>query len=263
MPALTVVILAAGQGTRMRSSVPKMLHDLCGRPLVGWPIAAAQEAGADTIVVVDSPANTLDGHLPEGVRRVVQPEPDGTGGAVQAAAAEIDDDATVVVLTGDAPLVTATAIAELVAAHAASGASATMVTMELDDPAGYGRVVRDSQGAVVRVVETKADGDAPEQERRIREVNSGIFAFDGTTLKTALAQLRPDNAQGELYLPDVLTALRDERTRGRGARARRPQPRARRQRPRPARAGARDRPGAHPRRARPRRRDDRRSRTRR
>jgi len=207
MPALTVIILAAGQGTRMRSRTPKMLHDLCGRPLVGWPIAAAQEAGADTIVVVDSPANTLQGHLPAEVKRVVQPEPNGTGGAVQAAAGEIGEDATVVVLTGDAPLITAQAIGELVDAHAASQASATMATMELDDPAGYGRVVRDPQGNVLRVVETKTDGDATADDLAIREVNSGIFAFDGGPLKTALEQLRPDNAQGELYLPDVLTAL--------------------------------------------------------
>jgi bifunctional UDP-N-acetylglucosamine pyrophosphorylase/glucosamine-1-phosphate N-acetyltransferase len=209
MPALTVVVLAAGQGTRMRSRTPKMLHDLCGRPLVGWPIAAAQEAGADTIVVVDSPAGTLDGRLPEGVERVVQPEPNGTGGAVQAAAAEIDDDATVVVLTGDAPLITARAIDALVAAHAASSAAATMVTMLLDDPAGYGRVVRDADANVVRVVETKTDGDATAEELAIAEVNSGIFAFHGAALKAALEHLRPDNAQGELYLPDVLTALRE------------------------------------------------------
>ncbi|MCA1678164.1 MAG: NTP transferase domain-containing protein, partial [Actinobacteria bacterium] len=118
MPSLTAVILAAGQGTRMRSRLPKMLHPLCGRPLVGWPIAVALEAGADRVVVVDSPADTLEGKLPAGVTRVVQPEPDGTGGAVRAAAAEIDPDATVIVLPGDVPLMTAAAIEELVRAHA-------------------------------------------------------------------------------------------------------------------------------------------------
>ena len=210
MPAITAVVLAAGQGTRMRSSLPKMLHPLCGRPLVGWPIAAALDAGADRVVVVDSPANTLAGHLPEGVRRVVQPEPDGTGGAVRAAAGEIEDGTVVVVLPGDAPLISAVAIAALVRAHAAAGTAATMATMILDDPSGYGRVVRDAEGNVERVVETKADGDATDEQRQIDEVNSGIFAFDARLLKQALEQLRPDNAQRELYLPDVLIALREQ-----------------------------------------------------
>jgi bifunctional UDP-N-acetylglucosamine pyrophosphorylase / glucosamine-1-phosphate N-acetyltransferase len=210
MPAITAVVLAAGQGTRMRSSLPKMLHPLCGRPLVGWPIAAALDAGADLVVVVDAPAKTLAGHLPEGVRSVVQPDPDGTGGAVRAAAGEIEDGTVVVVLPGDAPLISAAAIAALVRAHAAAGAAATMATMILDDPTGYGRVVRDADGDVERVVETKADGDATDEQRRIDEVNSSIFAFDATPLKRALGRLRPDNAQHELYLPDVLIALRDE-----------------------------------------------------
>ncbi|HEX8157075.1 MAG TPA: bifunctional UDP-N-acetylglucosamine diphosphorylase/glucosamine-1-phosphate N-acetyltransferase GlmU [Solirubrobacteraceae bacterium] len=208
MAALIVVILAAGQGTRMRSRTPKMLHDLCGRPLVGWPIAAALEAGTDKIVVVDSPAKPLEDHLPVGVATVVQPEPNGTGGAVQAAAGEIDAQDTVVVLPGDAPLVTADAIRALVADHAQRGAAATMATMILDDPSGYGRVVRDMDGAVERVVETKAPGDATPEELEIDEVNTSIFAFGGGALLDALLKLSPDNAQGELYLPDALPALR-------------------------------------------------------
>jgi bifunctional UDP-N-acetylglucosamine pyrophosphorylase/glucosamine-1-phosphate N-acetyltransferase len=208
MPPLTAVILAAGQGTRMRSRLPKMLHPLCGRPLVGWPIAAALEAGADQVVVVDSPSNTLAGELPDGVARVVQPEPDGTGGAVAAAAAQLDAEGTIVVLPGDAPLVTGPAIAALGASHEASGAAATMATMILDDPAGYGRVVRDDDGHVERVVETKTAGDATKEQLAIREVNSSIFAFAGGPLLDALGTLRADNAQGERYLPDVLPAMR-------------------------------------------------------
>ena len=208
MPAITAVILAAGQGTRMRSTLPKMLHAVCGRALVGWPIAAALGAGADDVVVVDSPANTLDGHLPERVTSVIQPIANGTGGAVQAAIAKIDPQATVVVLPGDAPLVTAEAIAQLVKAHTDAHAAATMATMILRDPTGYGRVVRDAAGDVERVVETKAAGDATAEQLAIDEVNSSIFAFDGAALLGALETLRPDNAQAELYLPDVLVALR-------------------------------------------------------
>ena len=208
MPGLTVVILAAGQGTRMRSRVPKMLHDLCGRPLVGWPVAAAQEAGADTVVDVDSPDQALEGHLADGVIAVVQPDADGTGGAVRAASEQIDPDSIVVVLPGDGPLVTAHAIAELLVAHTANAAAATIATAVFDDPTGYGRVIRDEDGNVERVVETKVDGDATPEQLVIREINTAIFAFDGAALLEALAALTPDNAQGELYLPDVLPALR-------------------------------------------------------
>src|SRR4051794_995497 len=142
MPPLTVVILAAGQGTRMRSRVPKMLHDLCGRPLVRWPVAAALEAGAGPGVVVTAPHTSLRGPLPAGGATVVQPVADGTGGAGRAAIDAIAPEATVVVLPGDAPLVTAQTITELVATHANEQAAATMATMVLADPSGYGRVVR-------------------------------------------------------------------------------------------------------------------------
>ena len=208
MPPLTAVILAAGQGTRMRSTLPKMLHPLCGRPLVAWPIVAALEAGADRVVVVDSPARQLEGNLPEGVTCVVQPQPDGTGGAVRAAAAEVGADDAVLVLPGDVPLVTPTAIERLMRAHAKHHAAATMATMMLDDPSGYGRVVRDEDGHVEGVVETKVAGDASPEQLAIREVNSSIFAFDGAALLAALRAMSADNAQGELYLPDVLPALR-------------------------------------------------------
>ena len=209
MPAPTVVILAAGEGTRMRSRTPKVLHDLCGRPLIEWPVAAAQEAGAGRIVVVDGPKGILEGRLPEGVERAVQQEPKGTGDAVKAAAAHVDPGAPVVVLMGDVPLVTADFIAGLVQAHASAGVQATMATMILEDPAGYGRVVRDGEGLVVRVAETKVAGDAGADELAIREVNTGIFCFDGESLLYALERLRADNAQGEYYLPDVLPLLRD------------------------------------------------------
>ena len=209
--APTALILAAGQGTRMRSKTPKVLHELCGRPMLLWPVYAALEAGARQVVVVDSPQRALEAVLPAGVELAVQPRPDGTGGAVAAAIAQLDQEldarATVVVLSGDVPLVNAQAIRGLAEAHAQSDASATMVTTVLEDPSGYGRVVRGPDGAVERVVETKKDGDASTDELEIREVNSGIYAFDAGALKAALPRLSAENAQGELYLPQLLDIL--------------------------------------------------------
>jgi bifunctional UDP-N-acetylglucosamine pyrophosphorylase / glucosamine-1-phosphate N-acetyltransferase len=212
--APTVVILAAGQGTRMRSQLPKGLHELCGRPLIAWPALAAQQAGAGEVVVVDSPARALTVALPEGARIAVQERPDGTGGAVAAAIAMIDADGGVddseplVVLAGDVPLVSPEVIRELVEAHSASGAAATMASAILADPSGYGRVVRDSDGTLQRIVETKRDGDATDAEREIREVNTGIFVFSLPALRATLPRLSADNAQGEHYLPQTLELLR-------------------------------------------------------
>ena len=208
VPAPTVLILAAGEGTRMQSDTPKVLHPICGRPMIDWPIRAAQEAGAGRIVVVDGPQRRLEGELPDGVQLAVQQEPNGTGDAVRSAADQIGAADTVLVLYGDVPLITAGAITALAEAHEESGAAATMATMELEDPTGYGRVIRASDGSVERVVETKTPGDATPEEEAIREVNTGIYAFAGGDLVDALGRLTSDNAQGELYLPDVLPLLR-------------------------------------------------------
>src|SRR3954452_22187826 len=193
----------------MRSRTPKMLHEICGRPMIDWTVAAALEAGAGKVVVVGSPDGALDGRLPDGVVLAVQPEPNGTGGAVLAAAGELDSDAPVVVVNGDAPLVTPVALRALVDAHGAKGAAATIVTMVLDDPSGYGRVVRAADGAVERVVETKRPGDATDDELKIAEVNAGVYAFDAERLLDALARVGTDNAQGEVYLPAALALLRE------------------------------------------------------
>ncbi|HTA06027.1 MAG TPA: bifunctional UDP-N-acetylglucosamine diphosphorylase/glucosamine-1-phosphate N-acetyltransferase GlmU, partial [Solirubrobacteraceae bacterium] len=166
-----------------------------------------------------SPARATEPVLPDGVELAVQPTSNGTGGAVAAAIAYLDStdartgdqtsaEGPIVVLSGDVPLLSAETIESLAAAHASSDAAATMVTSVLDDPSGYGRVVRDSGGAVLRVVETKAGGDATAEELEIREVNAGVFAFDADALRSALPRLNADNAQGELYLPQVLEELR-------------------------------------------------------
>jgi bifunctional UDP-N-acetylglucosamine pyrophosphorylase/glucosamine-1-phosphate N-acetyltransferase len=203
-----VVILAAGQGTRMRSRVPKMLHEICGRPMIDWTVAAARESGAGSVVVVGSPGGALDGRLPDGVRLAIQPQADGTGGAVLAAAEHLEGDGAVLVVNGDAPLITADALRALADAHAASGAAATIVTTVLDDPTGYGRCVRGADGGVDRVVETKRPGDATADELAIAEVNAGVYAFERGPLLDALQRVGTDNAQGELYLPAALAVLR-------------------------------------------------------
>jgi bifunctional UDP-N-acetylglucosamine pyrophosphorylase/glucosamine-1-phosphate N-acetyltransferase len=208
VPAPTVVILAAGEGTRMRSALPKVLHPLCGRPLIAWPVAAAREAGASTVVVVDNPKRRLEPHLPEGVVTAIQAQPRGTGDAVAAAREHLTPGRTVVVINGDVPLLTAEALRGLVEAHEQAGAAATMATMEPEDPSGYGRVIRGADGSVERVAETKVAGDATEEELAIREVNTGVYAFEGGALAAALETLGTDNAQGEVYLPDVLPAVR-------------------------------------------------------
>jgi bifunctional UDP-N-acetylglucosamine pyrophosphorylase/glucosamine-1-phosphate N-acetyltransferase len=193
----------------MRSALPKVLHPLCGRPLVAWPIEAARAAGAGKVVVVDNPRRRLAEHLPEGVEVAIQEEPRGTGDAVFAAAEHIEPDAVVVVINGDVPLLTADAIRGLVEAHEAAGAAATMATMEPEDPGSYGRVIRGADGEVERVAEAKpGSGDATEEELAIREVNTGVYAFGGRALLDALRQLESDNAQGEAYLPDVFPLIK-------------------------------------------------------
>lgn len=205
----------------MRSTLPKVLHELCGRPMVLWPVSAALEAGASRVVVVDSPNRQLERVLPEGVELAVQEQSNGTGGAVIAAVSHLDEgppaglesasadgldaEAPVVVLSGDVPMVSAEAIRGLLEAHEQSGAAATMVTTILDDPSGYGRVVRDAAGAVERVVETKEHRDSTPEERKIGEVNAGIYVFDAHALRQVLPTLSADNAQGSCTCRRCLT----------------------------------------------------------
>jgi bifunctional UDP-N-acetylglucosamine pyrophosphorylase/glucosamine-1-phosphate N-acetyltransferase len=205
----TAVVMAAGQGTRMRSRRPKVLHEICGRPMVLWPVEAALEAGASKVVVVRSPDHDLADSLPDGVVTAVQKKPDGTGGAVAAALGDTGDGA-IVILSADVPLVSAEEISALVSEHEKSGNVATMLTTDLDDPSGYGRVVRAEDGSVQRVVETKNPGDASAAELEISEVNTGIFCFEKAALAAALKKIKTDNAQGEKYLPDVLPLLSDQ-----------------------------------------------------
>ncbi len=193
----------------MRSSLPKMLHPVCGRPMVAWPILAAREAGAGKVATIVSPGRDISAGFPGEVETVVQPEADGTGGAVRAALPLIEEAESVLVLSGDHPLISAEVIAGFLSAHTSSGAAATVMTIELDDPGSYGRVVRAEGGSVERVVEAKAEGDASSEELAIREINAGTYAFEAGPLAAALRGLSNDNAQGEYYLPDVFPALRE------------------------------------------------------
>jgi bifunctional UDP-N-acetylglucosamine pyrophosphorylase/glucosamine-1-phosphate N-acetyltransferase len=206
--APVVVILAAGQGTRMRSATPKLLHQVCGRAMIAWPVAAARAAGAGKVVVVEGPDRPLAAVLDGDVTVAVQAKPLGTADAVKAAVAQIEPADTVIVLNADHPLIHPETLAGLAEAHVSSGAAATLATAVLDDPRGYGRVVRAPDGTVERVVETKAPGDATELEMRIREISTGIYAFDGGALIAALGEVTAHNAQGEFYLPDVLPIMR-------------------------------------------------------
>jgi bifunctional UDP-N-acetylglucosamine pyrophosphorylase/glucosamine-1-phosphate N-acetyltransferase len=204
--------MAAGEGTRMRSELPKVLHPVCGRPMVAWPIVAAREAvdGEWNVVAIASPRQDIVSGLPDKVRIVEQPQSDGTGGAIRAALPLIEESETVLVLSGDHPLVSAQAIADLLGKHLEAGAAATVMTAVLDDPGSYGRVVRDESGDLARIVEAKAPGDATPEELAIREVNTGTYAFAAKPLAEALQRIGNDNAQGEYYLGDVFPLMREK-----------------------------------------------------
>ncbi len=206
----TALIMAAGQGTRMKSSLPKVLHPVCGRMMIAWPVLAAREAGIGRVAVIVSPGSDLEESLPDGVETVVQPESDGTGGAVRAAIEVVRESEEVLVLSGDVPLVSAEVIASLLDDHRGSDAAATVMTAVLDDPGAYGRVVRNDAGGIEKIVEVKAAGDATPEELEIREINSGIYCFRGEALAGALGRITNHNAQGEFYLPDVLPVLSGE-----------------------------------------------------
>jgi bifunctional UDP-N-acetylglucosamine pyrophosphorylase/glucosamine-1-phosphate N-acetyltransferase len=207
-----VVVLAAGEGTRMRSATPKVLHAVGGRTLVSHAVAAAEQLHPEhLVVVVGHGRDAVQAHLAASapsVQTAVQDEQRGTGHAVQCALAELPElTGTVVVTYGDVPLLTGETLRALVAAHADEGNAVTVLTASLADPGGYGRVLRDADGSVVAIVEEK---DATAEQRAVREINSGIYAFDIAALRDGLARITTDNSQGELYLTDVLGLARSD-----------------------------------------------------
>lgn len=204
------VVLAAGQGTRMKSSLVKVLHPVAGRPMVERVVRSAREAGCETAVVVigrqsDQVREALGG-MP-GVEFAIQEQQLGTGDAVRSAASALAGfDGTVIIVPGDVPLVRASTLRRLAEGHEAAGAAVTVLSMELDEPGWYGRVVRDDAAAVQGIVEAR---DCTAEQLEVREVNTGIYAADAAALfgsKGLLAGLTTDNDQGELYLTDIVAA---------------------------------------------------------
>jgi bifunctional UDP-N-acetylglucosamine pyrophosphorylase / glucosamine-1-phosphate N-acetyltransferase len=199
---LAAVVMAGGLGTRMRSATPKHLHPLLGRRMVDWVVAAARAAGIDSVVVVASPDSAA---LFDGVEVAVQHEALGTGDAVRTARGALGDTVgDVVVLNGDVPGLTADGVRALVEAHRREAAAGTVLAFEPDDLRAYGRIVRDADGRLARIVEA---ADASPAELAVREVNSGIYVFRSDKLWPALDRLEPHNAQGELYVTDTLGLL--------------------------------------------------------
>jgi bifunctional UDP-N-acetylglucosamine pyrophosphorylase/glucosamine-1-phosphate N-acetyltransferase len=207
-----VIVLAAGEGTRMKSSTPKVLHRIGGLTLVGHAIRAARETGAEHVGVVvrherDRVVEQCTA-LDAGLVIADQDDVKGTGRAVECGleALPADLSGTILVTYGDVPLLTGDTLVQLTVSHQESGSAVSVVTAHLDDPTGYGRVVRDAQGRVERIVEHK---DATADELALTEINSGIYAFDAQVLRDALAEVGTDNAQGEKYLTDVISIARD------------------------------------------------------
>jgi bifunctional UDP-N-acetylglucosamine pyrophosphorylase / glucosamine-1-phosphate N-acetyltransferase len=207
-----VIVLAAGEGTRMKSGLPKTLHRVCGRTMLSHSLAAAAHVQPQRlIVVVGHRADEVTAHVkeqePDAVI-VVQDHLGGTGHAVRVALEAVGTIAgTVVVTYADAPLLRGTTLDRLVAERERSGAAATVLTAQAPDPTGYGRILRDSSGAFAGIVE---HADATPEQRAIDEINSGMYAFDGLLLADAIKRTRTDNAQGEEYLTDTVCVLRDD-----------------------------------------------------
>jgi len=204
MKELAVVILAAGQGTRMKSSLAKVLHQVAGKPLLAYPLAAAQALEPEKVILVvgyqeDQVKKAFpDPHL----TYVTQEEQLGTGHAVLCAKKALEGfDGTILLLCGDVPLITADALQQLITVHHLQGNAVTLLSTAMEDPTGYGRIVRDGEGSVEGIVEEK---DATAEEKEIIEVNAGIYCFEAAFLRSALDSLSQENAQNEYYLTDTV-----------------------------------------------------------
>lgn len=204
---VAAVVLAAGAGTRMKSKKPKVAHEILGKPLVRWVVDSARSAGVGKVIVVVGHAREQVVPLVEAdAETVVQEEQNGTAGAVAVCADALADfDGSLLVLSGDCPLITPKTLADLVAARTEANAAVAVLSMQLEDPFGYGRIVRDADGGLERIVEQK---DATPEQAAITECNAGFYCFDAKALFEALSQVDSNNAQGEFYLTDVIEISR-------------------------------------------------------
>ena len=205
---METIILAAGKGTRMKSKLPKVLHKVGGKPMLQHVIDAAKSAGSTReVVVIGNGADLVQQNF-NGVEFVLQAEQLGTGHAVLCTKEKFaNSDDTILVLCGDTPLFTGELLKNFVDKHIESNAAATVLTAEMPDATGYGRIIREDDGTFKKIVEHK---DANSYERQISEVNAGVYCFDAKKLFAALARVQNENAQGEYYLPDVLTILKND-----------------------------------------------------
>ena len=204
-----VIVLAAGEGTRMKSAIPKVLHPIAGRTILGHVLAAATPlVGGELRVVIGAHKDVVQAHLTEiapTATAVYQAERNGTGHAVQLALAGAPTTGSVLILAGDTPLLTTQTLQEFCDIHSANASAASVLTAELPDPTGYGRIIRDDEGAISRIVEER---DANDEERTVSEINTGVYLFDNAALREACAKLSKDNSQGELYLTDVIALIK-------------------------------------------------------
>ena len=206
MDKLKAVILAAGKGTRMNSDLPKVIHKCDGQPMVHYVIKAAKDAGAmDVCVIVGYGANEVKSAIYDVVDYVRQDEQLGTGHAVKCAKDFIGTEGDVIVLCGDTPLITGKTLTRLVELHKKLANGVTVLSAMVDDPTGYGRIIRDEQNGFVKIVEQK---DATEEEAKVKEINSGMYIFNAEALSASLEMLNNDNAAGEYYLTDTIAIIK-------------------------------------------------------
>lgn len=209
MEQLKAVILAAGKGTRMKSDLPKVVQTIEGKCLVDYVIEAAKEAGAKEVCLVVGYKYEVvhEKILHQDVTFTLQEEQLGTGHAVKCAREFMGEEGQTMILFGDTPLITSETLNSLRAYHRKNGNAVTVLSAMIEDPSGYGRIIRDTEGNFLKSVEHK---DASEAELTSHEINSGMYIFDTKELKEALDKIQPNNAQGEYYLPDTLTIIKEK-----------------------------------------------------